>query len=277
MHHASWWLKVKRAQYHMVEIRRAVRDYSAMNPYEVVRIRQKQRYRNRWRYKLVFTEQPNAMIAVMLGDFVHNLRSALDHAVVACSVPRFQKRASFPIAYKNIWARDASGDYLIRDDEGRESFARAIEGLTSEARKVILRAQPYMAGSGGEHADRDIIGVLSRLENADKHRQLIIISNILQAPYLDFIIGGKSIQGPRQSTKREFLHADTVIINFTSDSDLDESEVQVECRGTAVVSIKVTGIRGNEPLWDYALADTLLGALRYVRGLLRQLEPFVRQ
>jgi hypothetical protein len=170
----SWWLKFKRAQQHMIEIRRYANAYAQRHPYEIVRIAQPHRKHNRrrepWRYKLVF-EPTDPMLAMVLGDFIHNLRTALDHIVVACSPPGYRKNASFPVRDRDIFARNDNGEFLDPDAKGREDFRSAVRGLgDSEALTVVIAAQPYQ-----RDPRTDIIGVLSRLENADKHRQLITL------------------------------------------------------------------------------------------------------
>src|SRR4030042_881086 len=100
----DWWLKVKRAEKHMVDINQEAIRYASRNPYDITRIRlpdsQKQ-----IRYRFHITEQPDPMIAVMLGDFVHNLRSALDYIIVACVPKQCRKHASFPIQSQDIFAK----------------------------------------------------------------------------------------------------------------------------------------------------------------------------
>lgn len=66
----SWWLKFKRAQHHMVEIRRAARLYAKQRPYQIVRVRPSKKQPKVWQYKLIF-DDPDPMIVAMIGDFVH--------------------------------------------------------------------------------------------------------------------------------------------------------------------------------------------------------------
>ena len=129
----SWWLKVKRAQHHMVEIKRYARLYADSHPYEVVPVRRQPKgHPDTWFFSTQITQQPDPMIAVILGDFVHNLRSALDHIIVA-SVPRKKRKsAGMPIIVSDIWKKDASGKYVISDDEAAKLLDQAwdIDKLT---------------------------------------------------------------------------------------------------------------------------------------------------
>ncbi len=268
----SWRLKVKRAQRHMVEIRHHARLYSERHPYEIVRTRPSKRNRSRWSYKIAFTEQPDPMIAVILGDFVHNLRSALDHMVVACSPSNRRKSASFPILLNDLWARDETGQFLIADDKGRESFDTAIAGLNAKARAVVIAAQPYRKGA---EAFRDIFGIISRLENADKHRELITVGTALQNPSIRLIVRDE-VKGGGDFGVADFFHDGTEVLSFTGFPGLRESEVQVQCSGTAMIAVKIAGLGRNEPLSPFPLYKVMLSGLRNVRTLLGLMEKYGR-
>ncbi|MFC1981784.1 hypothetical protein ACFLVN_06060, partial [Chloroflexota bacterium] len=65
----DWWLKVRRAEKHMVDINHEAMRYANSEPYSFTRIRlpdSKKEIRGRFH----ITEQPDPMIAVMLGDFI---------------------------------------------------------------------------------------------------------------------------------------------------------------------------------------------------------------
>ena len=138
----SWWLKVKRAQKHMVDIEDEARRYADLNPHEFTRIRLPDS-QGQVHYSVRITEQPGPTVVIMLGDFVHNLRSALDHIIVA-SVPRQRHgKASFPIRYEDIWATDERGQFVVKDPAARKNFDSPIRGLRPGARAFVIKSQPY--------------------------------------------------------------------------------------------------------------------------------------
>jgi hypothetical protein len=141
----DWWLKVRRAEKHMVDINEEIVAYARRNPYTATRI-QLPDGKNQIGCRFQITEQPNPMIAVMLGDFIHNLRSALDYIVVACVPKQRRKYAGFPILFQDIFATDKNGKFVVNDAELRERTETAIEGLHTEARALIIRLQPYQHG-----------------------------------------------------------------------------------------------------------------------------------
>lgn len=96
---------------------------------------------------------------VMLGDCVHNLRSALDH--LACQLTLFNggtmadcAQTQFPIASKSEAQFEAMAN-------------RRIPGLSSKHRAMVKRVQPYRSG---EKAAVHPLAVLAELSNTDKHR-----------------------------------------------------------------------------------------------------------
>lgn len=273
----SWWLKVKRAQKHMVDIERAAKDYASRHPYKLTRVRHADRKR-KVAYRVRITEQPDPMIAIMLGDFVHNLRSALDHIVVACVPKKRRKSAGFPIVSDPIWDTDAKGQFVVKDDDARERFATAVEGLPKGALAIVERAQPYHSRTGSH---RNAIGILSRLENADKHRKLITIGGGVKN-----LVGTISIRGNVPPVDlvymsgRAFAKDDTEVgweIPNRPAPDgtiIQPSEVEMHFIGTAVIHIKITRTKGNESPSDFSLRQTMLAAIRDVRRIVRLIEPF---
>lgn len=262
----------------MVDIRREARRYANSHPYEAVRIRQPKSQQNVWRYRLRITDQPDPMISAVLGDFVHNLRSALDHVIVASSKPRSARaNAGFPISTDDLWARDAKRRYIVRDSERRKSFNRSIAGLHPQAQTLVKGVQPYRRPS---QAGQNILAIISRLENADKHRELIAVGSGLENRVTTTITARGEVEEYIVPLGRnQFLKDGTEVLHATwiRSPPLQESEVDVQCRGTAAITIKVTDIGGNRPPSDYRLYKTMRYALRDVRYLLLMLEPFVQR
>jgi hypothetical protein len=270
----SWWLKFKRAQQHMVDIRREARRYADSHPYRTIPIRQPQRYDNIQRYRLHIVQQPDPVIAIMLGDLVHNLASALDHVVVAASRPRSErKNAGFPISTENLWARDSKRRYVIRDKERRKSFLRAIRGLPPQAQALVIRAQPYQLP---HRAHSSILAIISRLENADKHRELITIGTGLERPKIIVITRHERIvRSPTGLGRNQFLRDGAEIKVEVPVPVTSDPEVKMQFGGTASISIKIAHGGRNEPPSEFHLYRTMTTALATVRLILRKLEPFV--
>jgi hypothetical protein len=272
----AWWLKLKRAQYHMVEIDREARRYAKVNAHVVERVPNSNSKPNRWIYKLRIVEQPDPMVSVIFGEFVHNLRSALDNLVVA-SVPRSrQKSASFPVLFEDIWATDADGGFIVKDDERRKSFETATKGLDPLFIDAIKVLQPYQHRP--EEWDTHVLGILSRLENADKHRRLIALGSGLRDATARITVKGNSKTYTLAKGIRQTVDDGAIVAQFDyiGRGPLNESEVEVEVSGTPVISVRIAGLDGNAPVPDYRLRSCLWKPLTDVRFVIRGCERFVR-
>ena len=96
---------------------------------------------------------------MMIGDVLHNLRSALDHTAWALveagttPVPSSPRLVQFPIY-------DDAGNFSAQ-------VTKRLPGVSSEAVAIIESVQPYQRGATAE-----ALGVLARLSNEDKHRHI---------------------------------------------------------------------------------------------------------
>ena len=112
---------------------------------------------------------PPPTFSVIVGDILHNLRSALDHLaweLVKRAGGKPGRHTSFPICdTEDRWLKDV---VLRRRSEDRRSPLSGIEP-DSAIWRFIQAVQPY---EGAAYADA--MTALRVLSNADKHRQLLI-------------------------------------------------------------------------------------------------------
>jgi hypothetical protein len=102
---------------------------------------------------------------------------------------------------------------------------------------MIIKAQPYQR----ENSELETLSLISRLENADKHRSLIAVGH--------GVMNARSVvTAAEEIIKQEtagFRPNGAEIAKFGfRDRVPDESEVTVEVSGTAAIAIKVTGTDG---------------------------------
>ena len=169
---------------------------------------------------------------------------------------------------------------MVNAAERRKNFETAIKGLHPKARALVEGLQPLHHGSDADHT---ILGIISSLEHADKHRRLITVgaaSRISVALYLS----EASRPLPTDCLGRRFAKDKTIISRdvpdnlITSDGTIIEpSEIHMEFTGTAKVLIKVTQGGGNQPDFNFPLQLTMLRAIEKVRGILRDMEPFIHR
>ena len=126
-----------------------------------------------------------------------------------------------------------------------------------------------------DRAHSSVLSIISRLENADKHRELITISTGLERPKVIVTTrDGRIERSPTGFGPNQFLRDGAEIklkvpVPFTSDP-----EVRMEFRGTASISISIAHGGRNEPPSEFHLYRTMISALGTVRIILRKLEPF---
>jgi hypothetical protein len=273
----SWWLKVKRAQKHMVDIKREAVRYANTHPYEFIRVRQPHRQHN-IRHRVRIIQHPDPMLPLMLGDFVHNLRCALDHIIVACVPKRDRSDATgFPISSRDLLAKDPDGNFVIDDAQARKNFEHSIRGLHPGARAIVIRAQPYNAGS---EAGRWTLGIVSRLDNTDKHRTITTLAYGMKNVTADIMIGDEPARVIYSRAPTEFAENDAVVewrppLDWKIRGFPRASEMQMEHTGTVVIHIKMRDVGGKKTLYNFPLSLTMLNAIKDVRRILRLLEPYV--
>ncbi len=118
---------------------------------------------------------PPARWSVVIGEILHDLRSALDHAVTVLTVSesgRELRGTEFPIFVdQSLYsARTATGDEF-----SRRSGRYKIRGVHAHTKGLIRRVQPFGAkpGAGGEFGS---LRVLHDLNVVDKHRKLHLVA-----------------------------------------------------------------------------------------------------
>jgi hypothetical protein len=144
-------LKIKRADKHIAELQTAILAFKATDPHEVTAKRDPQT-----RKPIYYVHKADPVpedIALIAGDVIQNLRSAVDHlayqlVLAAGNTPDIA--TSFPIF-------DTSDKY----ESGKNG---KVKGMDPVAIKAIDAVEPYKGGKG------DILWRLHRLNNIDKHR-----------------------------------------------------------------------------------------------------------
>lgn len=102
--------------------------------------------------------------ALLMGDFIHNLRAALDHAVWATTPPHIQETRPTEVAFP-----------LHSTEKRYSAWAKKRENWYGPAVfEVLRRSQPFKAvGTGKLHP----LHILQFLSNTDKHQLLNIVAN----------------------------------------------------------------------------------------------------
>jgi hypothetical protein len=151
-------LKLAWAEKHIETFRQTIEAYEARDPRPLdVRIEGQQLDDGSEEYELyaIVREQPPQELALIVGDVVHNVRSALDHLVYALSSPEAQE------------SRDTQFPIFTERGAFERRGVSMIESITGPERTLIENVQPF---AHSVEPDNDPLEILRRLSNMDKHR-----------------------------------------------------------------------------------------------------------
>ncbi len=156
-------LKLERAREHIEALDTGFRAYTNRHPHRLTN----ELDDDGWNIVCIEIIRPiPESLSLIAGDAAHCIRSALDHIVYAVSTgsTNAKRRGYWPICV-------TEGEYLRpRGKAPCERPSMRDEGLASvpePIRAIIDTTQPYL---GGNRASEHVFAVISRLDNADKHR-----------------------------------------------------------------------------------------------------------
>jgi hypothetical protein len=152
-------LKVDRADHHLRVLDRCIKSFLQRHPYRIIgKVEPTNREpRPHTVYRVTISEQPPVAIGCLIGDAVHNLRSALDH--IAWMLPRDPRPNDEEIQFP-IWTE--------RFHVGSPKLA----GLSPEAVEAIKGLQPFPRPDGGQYSRA--LATILQLSNFDKHREVVV-------------------------------------------------------------------------------------------------------
>jgi hypothetical protein len=157
-------LKLVRAKKHLRRLKRCTAAYAASKPHKIVSKPKRKK-------KLNVPNGPPLEIAVLAGEIVYQIRSALDHLAfelvktnpaISTIDPNWEKNTQFPLRT----TVPKTGRPVCRG-----IFANSLPGISDAAFAIIEPMQPYH----GLGAVNNSLRLLERLSNIDKHRHLHLI------------------------------------------------------------------------------------------------------
>jgi hypothetical protein len=159
--------KVERAQTQIEALNAEVRRFIDKSSYDVVSKFDADRDEEIWSFRL--REPVPRLIAVLIGEILHNLRSSLDQ--MACAVA-LQHSGSSKETYFPFGA-----DATIFETE----LARKGKKLPSDAHDMIRTLKPYKGGN-------DLLWNIHYLNRADKHIHVVPINLSTSANTVKYVI-----------------------------------------------------------------------------------------
>lgn len=234
-------LKIKRADHHIEKLNNVVRDYIQSDFYSLG-IEKNPDGGNVFRFKQIKALPEE--IPLLIGDAIHNLRSALD--LLACEIVTTAGGAP------SRWTH-----FPIRDS--RKEVEDAIKGgeikiAGSDIIALILDSiQPYKGGN-------DFLSALHNLDIIDKHRLLIPIASITGLTEVNAKVGGIAF------TNCQFVISDGGVLNVVG---LPPGDVQFEGHGKPVFAILFSH---GQPFQGKAVIPTLHQLSQIVTGIIETIE-----
>lgn len=234
----SYIAKVARAKKHLVDLQAEIDRFAGGHPYTVSARVEGKKKRKVWR--LHFTADPaNTDIPVIAADAIYNLRSSLDH-LMSSLVPRNQRSsAMFPVYFEGVWEAAREGENTQRRKE-RSRWASDTKALSEPVLAILKGLQP--ADGGGEEGEIDLLRLLYRLSNRDKHEKLPVVAAGLSEPVV-------TVTMPDGSKRR--MIGDPSYPAFENEADirnLPDVAVDVEIEGTPAIAIRMGEPVGHLPL-----------------------------
>lgn len=213
-----------------------------------------------WVITIVETDPLPIRLGVLVGDVLHNFRSALDQLVF--------ELAFMDTGGTEIETTQFPASRCLANFNGLRVQQRLLSGLTTRHRATIKRFQPYRGWDGdGPHP----LALLDDLSNDDKHRVVqpaLICPNEITASFpppsgwhdcsVDRTrpVTGRNIVGRPLDIETEFLRVPILITG-------PEPNVEMEYKGSISVGFR-NGV---------SVLDALESIAEYARRVVTALEP----
>jgi hypothetical protein len=254
-------LKLDRAERFLDELAEETRRYRQSKPYEVVTVLERGRPQHR-----IAIRRPPELMAVIAGDVVYNVHSALNH-LAAGLVPRRRRYSTgFPIFWEGVWLPPAMGESRQRLSD-RERWTSYTKGMNPEAVEIIKANQPADAppeSTDSTHA----LTVLNRLRNRDAHSALTDLTCGLSAVEGSYRDGQGRLQRIRgRLDSMEGVANDAPLANVPDDA------TELTVTGVPHVLFVLGGDSEGGIQLEEGLRAVILDG---TRRLVEQLRPYVR-
>ena len=161
--------KLERAQQHLETLRGLIDEFMATYPYEVGRTIEDGGRRHIYRFNKY--EPTPTTVSVVIGDCVHNIRSALDHTVFSLATSGAKAQGN---SLSDIEERSVQFPVSLTENDFNTQLSRGrLPQVDPKAIDYIRRVQPFRVKDPDHHP----LAAVSKLDNIDKHRELSVIAS----------------------------------------------------------------------------------------------------
>ena len=183
--------KVERASLHLEALHAEIRPFLESEPKPYRFVSKVDVETSRYVLLVIIERQPPIEWSLIAGDFVQNLRAALDHLIwqlVRANGLKPSNGNAFPLFDQEPPKK--------RSHRERERWNRMISGVHPAAVNFIEACQPY---KGPDGPSRHLLAALRKLSNEDKHRTLIPAFSAVEArpDRMDLeVVGVRDVRAP---------------------------------------------------------------------------------
>lgn len=236
--------KITRARWQLLDLHERFVSFLESQPYSLRReFVPADGMSGEYRFVVESVSVPKREWGVLIGEVVHNLRSALDHAAYAASANP-DRHTHFPAVLN-------SDDWPVRAD-------KALRTVPPSVRAYIETIQPFQRPQEIEPR-KHLLSVLYRLSNHDKHRMLTIAVMALEgmAPRLEFSRDVHAIREIRAGFGR--LEVGETLLSLRIERDGEDPEINLS--GDLEFAINFTDPAGRDRELEGRSVEEVLGAL----------------
>jgi hypothetical protein len=240
--------KIDRAGEHIDALNGEIRDWAQGSPYSIGSEPEGQSTHHRIYVRL--NHVPNVVRwGLLVGDAVHNLRSALDHLVYAGALrvtgqdpPPDERRLQFPIL-------DVPGDW------GNQAFR--VKALSDEMRTFLKDVQPFKE-SNIDGVQNHLLRWIRELDDADKHRAIrpvFLVMGQVQVVVRTLSGGGMTSTIPRPFAP---IEDKATLLEITGEAI---TEVERDMRATLGIGITVIPEHPERPRLVHDALDLMFNVV----------------
>ncbi|MEG3169242.1 hypothetical protein U1737_13695 [Sphingomonas sp. LB3N6] len=167
-------LKIERTNLHFAELQRSISAYMATKPF---RLTIEPDVANSAKHvRLRINQEVPSRLGAMVGDTIHNLRSALD--ILACDLARANGNGSLSAIRETYFPISANSELFekgIRNPvsgEWHQAAKKKIRRLSAHHQQIISSMKPYQGGN-------DDLWHLHQMDILDKHQLLVPVARRL--------------------------------------------------------------------------------------------------
>jgi hypothetical protein len=227
----SWHVKLRRADQHIQEFERELALFCAeTKPHDVVfEIQADADLGQSVLCSLSLLGDESQWLSAIAGEVAFALRSALDHVAVAFTTCNHESDVQFPILEKR----------------NLDLFAKRTQGIPEDVKAFLLRMQPF---SKPQPMPSELLGLLSKLCNRDKHSKLLVGWLRIKDPVIVF----SRTDGTELLRERIFgVYPDgaNILTRPTLQLPFDPADPEVKAQAIGPVNVTLEEVPKNDVVW----------------------------